>query len=251
MSKLTNNRSQNNDLPKVSLVCVTYNAGKHLPQLLESIGQHKTADTELVIIDGNSTDDTLEIIGQNAHLVDFYLTEPDAGIYDAMNKAIRHTQGQWILFLGADDKLEAGYGAMVSELKEPHIIYYGNVIFYGEEYKEVFDDYLLTKTNICHQGIFYTKAVFEKYEYDLKYKVYADYHLNLRCWKDKEFRFEHLPHFVSSYAVGGFSTRVVDELFEQHRRQLYKQYIDRYTYYRYLNRTTGWFNTLKSLILNK
>ena len=236
--------------PKVTLVCVTYNAEKALPYLLKSIAKNKTDDTELVIIDGNSTDTTLAIIKQNESLVDFWLSGPDQGIYDAMNKATNYVHGQWIVFLGADDLLTKGFAAMVNELRDHRTIYYGDVLFYGKEFRKVYDDYYLTKLNICHQGIFYPKAVFEKYKYDTKYQVYADYHLNLRCWHDPEFTFEHRGHLVASFNEGGFSTTTKDVVFEQERDQLFKRYLKPASYYRYLNRTLGLGKMFLKLITN-
>jgi glycosyltransferase involved in cell wall biosynthesis len=238
-------------LPKVSIVCVTFNAAKTLPELLKSISNYKTAETELIIIDGNSTDDTLQIINKNEEIIDFWISEPDSGIYDAMNKSMQYITGQWVIFLGADDLLTEGFAEMVNELKDKKTIYYGNVIYYGKEFSKVYDDYYLTKLNICHQGILYPKAVFDKFRYDTRYKVYADYHLNLRCWKDPEFKFVHSNHLIASFPEGGFSTHTKDLLFEEERDKLFKQYLKRTSYYRYLNRTIGVFGMLKRFIISK
>lgn len=237
--------------PKVSIVCVTFNAANTFTELLKSISKYKTANTEFIVVDGNSTDDTLRIINENEEIIDFWISEPDNGIYDAMNKSIQYVKGQWIIFLGADDLLAEGFTAMVDELQDPKTIYYGNVIYYGKEFSKVYDDYYLTKLNICHQGIFYPKAVFDKYNYDTRYKVYADYHLNLRCWKDPDFQFVHANHLIASFPEGGFSTHTKDLLFESERDQLFKRYLKRASYYRYLNRTIGAFGMLKRMIINK
>ncbi len=247
----TGRKSSTSKNPKVSLVCVTFNAAENLPVLLQSISANKTPDTEVVIIDGGSTDGTLNIIKNNEAIIDFWLSEPDNGIYDAMNKAINYAKGNWIVFLGADDVITSEFSDMVNYLQDDHTIYYGDVLFYGKEFRKVYDDYYLTKLNICHQGIFYPKAVFEKYQYDTKYRVYADYHLNLRCWHDPEFAFEHRSHLVASFNEGGFSTTTKDEVFECERDQLFKRYLTRKSYYRYLNRTIGWFKTAIRFILNR
>jgi glycosyltransferase involved in cell wall biosynthesis len=241
----------NGEVPKVSIVCVTFNAEATLPRLYTSIEQYKSADTELVIVDGNSTDNTLQIIKQNNTLVDFWISEPDNGIYEAMNKAVTHTKGKWIIFIGGDDELAEGFAGMVATLKQRDTIYYGNVIFYGKEFSKVYDDYYLTKLNICHQGIFYPEAVFKRYRYDTKYRVYADYHLNLRLWKDPDFNFVHEDYLVASFPEGGFSTTTKDLLFESERDQLFKAYLKPASYYRYLNRTIGMFKTFIRFILNK
>ncbi len=241
----------NGKQPVVSIICVTYNAAKTLPALLDSVKKHKTEQVELVIIDGNSTDDTIEILKQNGQLIDFWLSEPDKGIYDAMNKAVSYCKGRWIQFLGADDLLMDDFDKMLPLLQDPHTIYYGDVIFYGREFRRVYDDYYLTKLNICHQAIFYPKLVFEKYQYDLKYQVYADYHLNLRLWHDPEFKFVHHDGMVASFPEGGFSYHTKDLVFEAEKDALFKKYLKRASYYRYLNRTYGFWPMLGRFILNK
>jgi len=244
-------RTDNNRQPLVSVVCVTYNAAQTLPQLLKSVAAHKSDNVELVIVDGNSTDSTPDIIKQNEALIDFWISEPDKGIYDAMNKAAGYTKGKWIVFLGADDILMDDFGKMLTVLKDDDTIYYGNVIFYGKPFSKVYDDYYLTKLNICHQAIFYPKVVFEKYQYDLKYNVYADYHLNLRCWHDPQFAFKHIDYLVASFPEGGYSFYTKDPEFEKDRDMLFKKYLKRKSYYRYLNRTLGFGRMLLRFIQNK
>ena len=89
---------KNSRQPKVSVVTVTYNAAQTLPQLVDSIRRHKSDDIEFVVIDGNSTDETLDILKVNNDVIDFWVSEPDKGIYDAMNKSLKYFRGQWVVF---------------------------------------------------------------------------------------------------------------------------------------------------------
>jgi glycosyltransferase involved in cell wall biosynthesis len=245
----TNNVCQNDLL--VSIVCVTLNAGETLPALLNSVRKYKTNRVEFVIIDGSSTDHTINIIEANEDVIDFWISKPDNGIYDAMNDSLNYINGNWVLFLGADDRLLNGFKNMLDQLQEPDTIYYGNLMFYGKEFAKHYNDYYLTKLNICQQGIFYPRAVFNKYHFDQKYRVYADYHLNLRCWRDPEFNFFHAGHLVSWFSDGGFSSYEKDIVFERDRDMLFKTYLKRSSYYRYLNRTKGFFAMLKMLLQPK
>ncbi len=235
----------------VSIVCVTLNAAKTLPFLIKSVAEQKTDVVELIICDGGSTDGTIDIIIENETVIDFWISEPDNGIYDAMNKSLNYIKGQWVIFFGADDLLVDGFSKMIQLLKDPSTIYYGNVIYYGKELLKLYDDYYLTKLNFCHQAIFYPKAVFIKYQYDLQYKVYADYHLNLRCWKDPMFTFVHADYLVASFPDGGFSNYTKDVVFDKDRDMLFKKYLKRSSYYRYLNRTLGFFGMFVRFIQNK
>jgi glycosyltransferase involved in cell wall biosynthesis len=241
----------NDKQPLVSIVCVTFNAAKTLPQLIKNITDHKTDSIEFIVIDGNSIDDTINILKENEAVIDFWISEPDNGIYDAMNKSINYVNGQWVIFFGADDLLADDFSKITSVLKDPFTIYYGNLIFYGKEFIKVYDDYYLTKLNICHQAIFYPKSVFEKYKYDLQYKVYADYDLNLRCWNDSRFKFVHVNYLISSFCEGGFSFYTKDPVFEKDKDMLFKKYLKRKSYYRYLNRTLGFWGMLIRFVQNK
>jgi glycosyltransferase involved in cell wall biosynthesis len=234
----------------VSVVCVTLNAAKTLEKLIRSVAGQKTNSVEFVVIDGNSTDGTIDILKKNSSVVDFWISEPDNGIYDAMNKSLSYINGKWVIFLGADDHLADDFKNILPMLKDLHTIYYGNVIFYGKKFAKEYDDYYLTKLNICHQGIFYPRAVFKKYCYETKYKVYADYHLNLKCWKDEQFTFSHCDFVVASFEEGGFSAKTKDPAFESDINKLFKQYLRPTSYYRYLNRTLGVFGMLKFIMLN-
>ena len=236
-----------NNSPLVSVICVTFNAAATLSQMLFSYNKLKSAGTELIIIDGNSTDGTLNILRENDGLIDLWISEQDDGIYDAMNKALNYVYGKWIIFIGADDELEAGFNQVLPDLKEPGTIYYGNVIYYDKELSRKYDDYYLTKLNFCHQAMFYPNAVFNKFSYYTKYKVYADYYLNLQCWKDADFKFVHLNYLVARFNHGGYSSFNEDEVFIAERAELFRKFLKPISYYRYLNRTEGFWAMLKKM----
>jgi glycosyltransferase involved in cell wall biosynthesis len=247
---LRSTQTRNTDL-LVSVVCVTYNAEETLPQLIKSVRHIKTADVEFVVVDGNSVDGTIDILRSNDDVIDFWISGPDKGIYDAMNNSLNHIKGNWVIFVGADDLLLDGFGSMLALLKDPNTIYYGNLLFHGKGFARVYDDYYLTKFNICQQAIFYPRAIFDEYKFDLKYRVYADYHFNLRCWNDPRFYFSHVPYVVSDFCDGGFSSYEKDPVFELERDMLFKKYLKRSSYYRYINRTRGFRAMLLRLVLNK
>jgi glycosyltransferase involved in cell wall biosynthesis len=246
--RLTGNTKQS---PKVTIITVVLNAAALLPGYLDNVTRFLNHDVELVILDGNSTDGTVDILTQNNSKINYWASAPDKGIYDAMNNAVKYARGQWLYFLGVDDTLLDDFKDIPAMLRNTLSVYYANVIYYGQPFYKVYDDYYLTKLNFIHQALFYPKAVFDTYQYDTRYKVYADYHLNLRLWKDPAFQFEHLDKLIASFPEGGFSSTIKDELFESQRDQLFKQYLKPASYYRYLNRTVGFGSALKRFILNK
>jgi hypothetical protein len=168
-----------------------------------------------------------------------------------MNNAVKYANGKWLYFLGVDDTLLNDFKEIPDLLKNQESIYYANVVYYGKPFYKEYDDYYLTKLNFIHQALFYPKTVFDTYQYDTRYKVYADYHLNLQLWKDPAYQFEYLNKLIASFPEGGFSSTVKDELFENQRDQLFKLYLKPASYYRYLNRTIGVLGALKRFILNK
>lgn len=176
-----------------SIIIPTYNSGKTLYNTIESILKQTFNGFEIVIVDGISGDDTLKIASAfNDDRIKIF-SEKDTGVYDAMNKGILHCNGEWIYFLGSDDVL---LNSEVLEKIKNEIqlnsdtdFIYGDVVFkssnqvyYGESslYR------LLNEGNISHQAIFYKKSIFQKVGlFNLKYKVYADWEFNIRCFFDE------------------------------------------------------------------
>lgn len=89
----------------ISIIIATYNAGSTLESCLKSIIAQKNDLIELLIIDGKSSDNTLKIVNAYRNQIDIFISEKDKGIYDAWNKGIVLANGQWIMFIGADDIL--------------------------------------------------------------------------------------------------------------------------------------------------
>ncbi len=235
----------------VTVITVVRNAEKVIQALFDSVRQFKTNEVEFIVLDGASTDKTVDLIKQNEDIIDAWISEPDKGIYDAMNKAVNIARGQYFLFMGADDQLLEGFPQIIPLLKADHTVYYGKVFFHSAVYtKEIENDYRLTKTNICHQAIFYPKSVFEKYSYETQYVKCADYVLNLKLWGDADFKFEYHDCLIANFPEGGFSTHTEDVLFEQAKPQLFKQNLNGGAYFHYLYKTQGLLKALKQVLFN-
>jgi glycosyltransferase involved in cell wall biosynthesis len=222
--------------PLVSIIIVTYNADKTLQNCLDSIFQQSYPHLEIIIIDGLSNDNTLEIIKNNQEKINFWISEKDNGVYDAMNKSLKYAKGDRIYFLGADDLLLPDFSTMIYHLKDENTIYYGRSKFKKRIDGKKFNPYNLSKGNIIHQSIFYPKKVFSKYKYELKYPILADYYLNIKCYGDGNFKFEFIPFVVSVFAAGGLSSTTKDVQFLSDKDQLIKENFSKNIYYRYLLR---------------
>ncbi|KAA2242569.1 glycosyltransferase [Chitinophaga agrisoli] len=215
----------------ISIIIATFNAGKHLRDCLASIESLTEKRIEVVISDGGSTDDTLSIVKEfQQRLFITCNSAPDKGIYDAMNKGVQLAKGRWVHFLGADDRVLPGFSELAAQLQDEHTVYYGNSTpYYGDSGLTPllligkFSNYRLAKHCMNHQAIIYPIAAFRKYQYNLRYKVYADYAMNIRLWGDRAFKKVFHPVNVVQYDMTGFSSITNDIPFKQDKLQLIRE----------------------------
>tara|TARA_B100001121_G_scaffold285451_1_gene281220 strand:- start:283 stop:891 length:609 start_codon:yes stop_codon:yes gene_type:complete len=105
MSEDKNNHFLKKNMPLISIITVVYNNASHLQKTFDSIFSQNYKNYELIVIDGNSNDGTVEVIKKNAHKITFWLSEPDGGIYDAFNKGMKYAKGDYLGFVNSDDIL--------------------------------------------------------------------------------------------------------------------------------------------------
>lgn len=206
-------------MPLFSIVIPTFNSSRYITQCLDSIRKQLDKDFEIIIKDGMSSDGTQEIIlkyKSSFPEIDIkFSSEPDLGIYDAMNKGIDQSSGEWLLFLGSDDSLYSDFvlqniALQIQNAKSPVI--YGNVIISGHAgwaidgivYDGYFDLEKILQKNICHQAIFYNRTVFKELgNFNIRYNVCADFDFNLRCFA--KHRFSYIDLIVTKFNGGGTS----------------------------------------------
>jgi glycosyltransferase involved in cell wall biosynthesis len=220
-------------IPHISIIIVTYNAANTLQKCLDSIYNQRYPELEIIIIDGKSTDGTVDIIKANSNKINYWKSEPDAGIYDAMNKATKHVTGEWVYFMGADDELLPGFSDIVPELKDPTAIYYGNVIAEGRKRVGKLTRYRFAKFGPYHQSIIYTKTVFDNYTYDTQYKISADFALTLQLCGDKRYHFVYKDYVLAKFNHNGISGKNIDKAFVKDKPALIFNYFGLKTWFRY------------------
>jgi glycosyltransferase involved in cell wall biosynthesis len=203
----------------VSIIIVVLNGEKTLRRAIESVVNQTHARTELIIVDGGSTDDTLKIIGDYHNRIAYFISRKDGGIYDAMNHALGECRADWCLFLGCDDVLIDCLHLVAARLKDSQAVYYGNVILRssGAIYSGRFSRLKLIYRNICHQAIFYPKSCFAK-KYDTRYELLADYKYNIELW-GSGVTFRYLNHIVADYNNCG-SAAAGDSRFSSDKAQI-------------------------------
>lgn len=220
---------------KFTIVTVTYNAVSTLEKTMLSVIGQKWADLEYIIIDGKSTDGTVELVQKYSKHIDYFISEPDRGVYDAMNKGLDAATGDFLLFLGGDDVLyDDNVLANVSQhIKDFGSVYYGNVYRDGHKdfYCGRFNKLKLAVKNICHQAIFYPRDIYKKHKYQLSYKLLADHVMNI--WLYPKYRFIYMPVVVSVYSENGMSTNAIDADFERDRKQIICESLGSFSYYYY------------------
>jgi glycosyltransferase involved in cell wall biosynthesis len=210
--------------PLISVITPTFNSGAKIAATVASVLSQRKGLYEFLVIDGASTDDTLAHLRAQGPALR-YLSEPDEGIYDAMNKGIRLTSGKFLYFLGAGDRLLPGVlEAVAAEIRKlpcqgqtsrPTLLY-GNVDWssYSRPYDGRFNRFKLLRRNICHQAIFYQRSVFERLGfYNTKYRSLADWEFNIRCFNDRGIRKRYIPLRIADYEGGGTSTATPDPAF--------------------------------------
>lgn len=162
----------------VTIVTVAYNAGPSIRRTIDSVMPHLDEEVEYVIVDGGSLDGTKEIIREYESSLAAWLSEPDRGIYDAMNKAITLASGRFILNVNCGDELLV---VPKDELRQiPESV--GCIAFPVKQEAKIFRPsaglMLRVHNTLHHQGCFYTRALAP--EYDLRFRVFSDYALNLK-----------------------------------------------------------------------
>lgn len=219
---LTGQNSLNVDstADKVSVIIVTYNAAATLQACLDSIYKQTYPNIEIVVIDGKSTDGTVAILEANNSRIGYWKSEPDGGIYDAMNKASKSVTGKWVCFLGADDTLLPGFSDLAYDLKDNSAIYYSNVWAEGAKRSGELSIYQLAKVGIYHQAMIYPASVFAKHSFDTKYRISADFAFNLNLYSDKAYHFLYKDHLIANFNHTGISGTQIDVPFKKDKSAL-------------------------------
>lgn len=206
--------------PLVTVVTPVFNGRRTLEACLASVASQTLRSVEHVVVDGGSTDGTLDLLRSWDGELAAWTSEPDRGIYDAMNKGIARARGEWLYFLGADDALAA---ADVLERCAPLLrggaaVVYGDVRYPGGRlFRSKAGPMLLVGNTIHHQGAFYAARVFEGWRYDPGLRLVADYDLNLRLWRGGE-RFARADVVVAECGDEGASNVRVRESFVEMNR---------------------------------
>ena len=205
--------------PLISVIVAVYNGAKTLPRCIDSVSDQTYPDKELIIIDGGSTDGTVDLLIANNNKITYWQSEPDNGIYNAWNKALNHAKGDWIYFLGSDDYL---WKSSVFEEISSHLFKAESEnirLVYGQVARVTKNDEIcciegdswdytrrgIVAEGICtftHQGMFHHRSLFETYgKFDESFRIAGDYELLIRAFKEGG-----AALFINGLVVAGMQT---------------------------------------------
>lgn len=201
-------------MDKISIITASYNCVDEIEQTIRSVLEQDYPNIEYIIIDGASTDGTLDIIKKYQNMISYWVSEPDEGLYYAMNKGIEVATGDWIYIHNAGgvfyekdtltkafsynlEGIDAFFGYIWSV--KMHCFYRNPKPFYEQKTKD-------KRPGYSHQALFIRSKWCKKYPFDTTYKCCADFNQAMQIWKDgAKFRYVDIP-IVKSAPVG-FSAR--------------------------------------------
>lgn len=196
--------------PRVTIVTVAYNAGQLLEKTLADIARQQYPEKELVVVDGNSSDGSVDTIRRYAEegVVTRWVSEPDGGIYDAMNKGVGMSTGEWVIFMNAGDVfasrdvLQRVFGSGHGDAD----VVYGDVVKDGAVKKAPASYRLYHRMLFCHQCVFARRRCLLQTPFDTRHKLSADYKFFLQQFQLGA-RFEYVAEPIAVFDTGGVSNR--------------------------------------------
>ena len=213
---------------KLSLITATYNSAFTIKECMQSVEKQDYSEVEYIIIDGGSSDDTISVVKKSNKKNENirWQSEPDNGIYDALNKGIRMATGDVIGFVHSDDFLAEPtiISQIMAEFKNEQVHGVYGDLHYIDKHQEnkvirtwkscAFKPKLLQNGWMPpHPALFLKKEVYQKHKgFDLSYKIAADYDFMLRVLQDPLLKFSYLPKVITKMRVGGASNRSIKNI---------------------------------------
>jgi len=195
---------------QVSIITVCYNAAPMLKETIESVGNQQGCSMEYIVIDGGSTDETSMLLRQYSNIITRWISEPDKGIYDAMNKGVRMAIGEYCLFLNAGDTFASN--DVLSEIFSSHRFV---DVIYGDVIKEINGLNVIVPAHrfenshrmcFCHQSVLTSRKQLLLHPYDTKYKMSADFKFYKILFLSG-CSFEHVALPIAKFDTNGISNR--------------------------------------------
>jgi glycosyltransferase involved in cell wall biosynthesis len=200
---------------KLSIITINRNNSHGLRKTCLSVATQTFKDFEWIIIDGASTDDSVDIIKQHSNNISYWVSEPDSGIYNAINKGIKIATGEYLLFLNSGDYLLHPWTLqeVIDEIKtsKDADVYFSDVItsnYQLHEYNQNVNlDFFIRKGMINHQNCLIRRKLFNHRLYDEKYQITADWQFFLRETLEHNITFFHIETKIAVFDIWGISNK--------------------------------------------
>ncbi|SDO76259.1 glycosyltransferase family 2 protein [Selenomonas ruminantium] len=206
--------------PKISIITVVYNRENKIEQLLASVVEQTYKNIEFIVVDGGSTDGTVEKIRKYEYGISKWISEPDTGIYNAFNKGWKMASGDYVEYIGSDDAL-AGKDAIAKIIHHfsdmPDILSCNEYLVYPKVGRQkVFSNRDARNKEtyqggmVGHAAMFVRRQLLEKYPFDENYKIVSDYKFFLQCYFDENVRIKYVDDIVAFFEAdaGGLSSDI-------------------------------------------
>jgi glycosyltransferase involved in cell wall biosynthesis len=199
-------------LPLITVITVVFNGEAFLERTILSVINQTYSNIEYIIIDGGSTDGTLAIIGKYEHVIDYWVSEKDEGIYDAMNKGIVLASGQWINFMNSGDHFYENktVSEIIKNCSLDADFLMGDVLIQNNEKSKVVSAVSNAKYSMptCHQSIFTRKDILNSFLFDTHFKVGADFNQFVRITSaSNAIRITFFNGIIAIITAGGYSAQ--------------------------------------------
>lgn len=222
-------------MKKLSIITINYNNKAGLSKTIESVVNQVNADFEYIVIDGGSTDGSIDVIQENSEKIHYYVSEKDFGIYNAMNKGIKAATGTFLLFVNSGDFLVDNtiIATVLKELSDEVSIYYGNVFcskngmrtFLWRPPGKISYSYFLNDS-LPHAASFMKRSLFHKhFFYDESLKIVSDWGFFVYCIHKGNESYHHLDLNIADFDRSGISSDEKNtKLVIQERTQVLKKH---------------------------
>lgn len=201
---------------KVSIITINYNNAIGLEKTIKSIVSQNSTDFEYLVIDGNSSDRSLDIIKENESRIDFWISEPDSGIYNAMNKGIRQAKGEYILFVNSGDVIQeqADIRKITDQISGEDIIYFNleitdasSGISYIKNYPDQLDFKYFAEDALPHTASFIKRELLVNYGYySENMKIASDWAFFMDAVCLSKCTYKHVNETFSTFFIDGISS---------------------------------------------